>query len=199
MAEALTCCSATGDGENPEDWELVERGEAWTQQKEARDLFHKTCEEDKHQAAEALRGLYKASAELDRLLTDENGIDDVHRACCVPGTAVPISAIMPRMHLLICTTKEHGFQDGQNVIITGLSLNDGAPQSAACTVNELSRDHASCLTSMTLVAGESCSAFAKRPRDAKLRWFVMWMSLRCRSQALQSAPVKRMKSGSSLT
>ena len=151
MAEALTCCSATGDGENPEDWELVERGEAWTQQKEARDLFHKTCEEDKHQAAEALRGLYKASAELDRLLAEENGIDDVHRACCVPGTAVPISAIMPRMHLLICTTKEHGFQDGQNVIITGLSLNDGAPQSAACTVNELSRDHASCLTSMTVV------------------------------------------------
>ena len=90
MAEALTCCSATGDGENPEDWELVERGEAWTQQKEARDLFHKTCEEDKHQAAEALRGLYKASAELDRLLAQgralEAAVATVRTACCACRT-----------------------------------------------------------------------------------------------------------------
>ena len=135
------------DGENLEDWELVESSEAEAQQLKARDLHRKRCEEEHRQAAEAHRALVNAqqAAELGKLRADEACIDDVHRACCIPGTAVTISRIVLETPLAVRTGTEHGFQDGHNIIITGLSLNASAPHSVACFVRELSRDHDACL------------------------------------------------------
>ena len=135
-----------GDGHNLEsleDWELVETSEARSQQLKARDLHHKRCDQEHRQAAEAHRALLNAqqAAELGKLRAEEGCLDDVHRACCVPGTAVRLTGVVLETPLVIRTATEHHFQDGQNVIITGLSLNAGAPHSVACTARELSRDH----------------------------------------------------------
>ncbi|OLP92532.1 Small nuclear ribonucleoprotein-associated protein B [Symbiodinium microadriaticum] len=126
-----------------EDWELVDSTEARAQQEKARSLHHKKCEQEHRQAAEAHRALINAqqAAELGKLRANETCIDDVHRVCCIPGTATSIVGILLETPLVIRTKTEHRFGDGQNIIITGLSLKAGAPHSAASFLCELSRDH----------------------------------------------------------
>ncbi|CAE7542798.1 SmB [Symbiodinium sp. CCMP2456] len=126
-----------------EDWELVDRTEARAQQEKARSLHHKKCEQEHRQAAEAHRALINAqqAAELGKLRANERCIDDVHRVCCIPGTATSIVGILLETPLVIRTKTEHRFGDAQNIIITGLSLKAGAPHSAASFLCELSRDH----------------------------------------------------------
>ena len=86
----------------------------------------------------------------------------------MPSTEVRLQAFIWESPPVIRTATQHFFKTGQNVVITGLKLRDGAPERVGDLVESISGDHASCRDSapalQEFLPGLSyCKGFARVP------------------------------------
>ncbi|CAK9019569.1 Vacuolar protein sorting-associated protein 27 [Durusdinium trenchii] len=125
-----------------DSWTLVDGPQSREPLEDAKRREQQKCKKEFDQATRAISQLITAQGDLrsGRLKIHER--DEIRRSFSVPSTEVRLQAFIWESPPVIRTATQHFFKTGQNVVITGLKLRDGAPERVGDLVESISGDHA---------------------------------------------------------